>query len=150
MEYPKNIISIWNNLILAFIALDNYLDTKIEDKITDDSYISTLSTTLRPFMVMDNNGKVLYDHGALNLIDSIRVKQLGRGLVDTIFVYTKTFLPEAPLLQFIGAYLYSYESSRISTYCWAYDQRPSDYLGTRNEGKNKPVLENIFTLEILK
>ena len=149
----------WNSLkflavvaavLVAFFGIDQYLDSKIENKITDDSYISELSKTLRPFLVFDNNGIILYDHGALNHIDSVLVKHTSGRWADTIFIFTKTLLKEAPLLQFIGAFLYSYEANRTSNFCWAYDMRPSSYMSFQDEGKKKPVLDNIFTLEILK
>jgi hypothetical protein len=69
---------------------------------------------------------------------------------DTIFVYSKTFLKEAPLMEYIGVYLYSYEAKRIANFCWAYDMRPVSFIATQSGGKNKTLLENIFTLEILK
>ena len=141
-------LTVVGTVILAFFALDQYLDEKIENKITDDSYISELSKTLRPFLVFNNEGIILYDHGALNFVDSIHVKHTSGNWADTIYIYTKSLLQEAPLLQFIGAYLYSYEAKRTSNFCWAFDMRPSTYLSL--EGSKKPTLDNIFTLEILK
>ena len=53
-------------------------------------------------------------------------------------------------MEYIGVYLYSYEAKQIATFCWAYDMRPVSFLATQLGGKNKTLLENIFTLEILK
>jgi hypothetical protein len=76
------------------------------------------------------------------------VKHTENRWADTIFIYTKSLLREAPLLQFIGVYLYSYEAKRIANFCWAYDMRPSSYLALEPSGK--PTVDNVFTLEILK
>ena len=98
--FEKFITEYWNSLkflallvtvIIAYFGIDQYLDSKIEDKITDDSYISELSKTLRPFLVFDNDWMVTYDHGALNYIDRIIVKHSENRWADTIFVYSKTF-----------------------------------------------------------
>jgi hypothetical protein len=143
-------LTVVGTVILAFFALDQYLDDKIENKITDDTYIGELSRTLRPFLVFDNDGIIKYDHGALTFIDSIRVKHTTDRWADTINIYTKSLLQEAPLLQFIGAYLYSYEVTRTSNFCWTFDMRPSTYLGLAHPEKNKPILDDFFTLEILR
>jgi len=151
--FEKFITEYWNSLkffallvtvIIAYFGIDQYLDSKIEDKITDDSYISELSKTLRPFLVFNNDGIVIYDHGALNYIDSIIVKHSEKRWADTIFVYSKTFLKEAPLMEYIGVYLYSYEAKRIANFCWAYDMRPVSFLATQSGGKNKTLLERKF------
>jgi hypothetical protein len=155
--FEKFVYEYWNSLkflavlvtiIIAYFGIDQYLDSKIESKITDDSYVSALSKTLRPFLVFSNDGIIVYDHGALNFIDSIKVKHTENRWADTIFIYTKSLLREAPLLQFIGVYLYSYEAKRIANFCWAYDMRPSSYLALEPSGK--PTVDNVFTLEILK
>jgi len=151
-EYKNTIkfLTVLGTIVIIYFGVDQYLDSKIENKITDDSYISQLSKTLRPFLVFNNDGVVIYDHGGLNFIDRIKIKHTDNRWADTIFIYSKTFLQEAPLMEFIGSYLYSYEAKRISNLCWAYDMRPTVYLSLEGSDNDKRTLENIFTLEVLK
>jgi hypothetical protein len=151
-EYKNTIkfLTVLGTIVIVYFGVDQYLDSKIENKITDDSYIAQLSKTLRPFLVFNNDGVVIYDHGGLNFIDSIKINHSDNRWADTIFIFSKSYLQEAPLIQFIGAYLYSYEAKRISNFCWAYDMRPSVYLSLEKSDVDRPTLDNIFTLEVLK
>lgn len=136
-------------IVLGFFAFDTYLESKIEDKITDDSYISEIAKTLRPFLIFDNNGIVKYDHGAEKFIDSIKIEYLEGEWVDKIIIYCNTYFQEAPLLNIIGVYHYSYESIRIKNRVWLYDMRPIQFLSSQF-GSDKETRDNIFTLEILR
>ncbi len=51
-------------IVGLFITADNYLDSKIEQKITDTAYLKKLSNQLRPFLIFNDKGIVTFDHGA--------------------------------------------------------------------------------------
>lgn len=145
-------IAVAATVIIAYFGIDSYLDSKIENKITDDNYISELSKTLRPYLIFDNSGEISYDHGAIKFVDSIVVSQNQKGWVDNIIVYCNTYFGEPPLLDFIGVYHHTYEAKRIKNKSWSYDmiimnfmRIPLDSLDQMEE-----PLDNMFILEILK
>ena len=141
-------VSLIASIVAVFLMFDTYLSNKIQDQITDDSYISSLSKSLRPFLVFNEYGITEYDHGAKSQIEVIEIDLKKQFLIIT----TKSYLQNAPLISSIGANQYSYITERISDNKWKYtllstmQQTFKDDRLTDQPSKTY----NLFVLEILK
>ena len=104
-------------LLGAFISFDNYINNQIEERITDSNYINRLSKSLRPFLVFNDQGIVLYDHGADEFIEKIDIDDQK----NTVTIKFKKFFQNAPLLTVASAatqYLLKTERKRDNV--WGY------------------------------
>jgi len=129
-------------IIGLFITADSYLDSKIEQKITDTAYINKLSIQLRPFLVFDDQGIVRFDHGAYDKIKNIEVNLNNKNII----VETNEFLQNAPFIIAVGAETYSFEAERISSKRWRYNMLYHELLSMSGGSTKEP--KTTFMLEI--
>lgn len=149
-EY-KNTITIISGLFIVcsfFIAATDYINSRIEKKITDETYINKLSEELRPFSVFDVKGVMQYDHGGEKYLKKIEVIGEKLGEIKSVRIHTKTFLQNAPILNYTGMKTYAVKSHRVDSYIWEYKFGGYD-LVTFNS-KDLELLEPIILIEILK
>ncbi len=130
-------------IITIFVAVDGYIDTKVERKITDTTYISKLSKQLRPFLIFDENGVVQYDHGAESKIKDINVD----FDKESIVIETSEFMQLAPFIIAVGSETFSFEPERIDNKKWKYAMLYHEGLATSGGSKKEPKTN--FILEIL-
>jgi hypothetical protein len=109
-----------------FITADSYLDSKIEQKITDTAYIKKLSNQLRPFLVFNDQGIVTFDHGAYDKIKNIEVNLKDKNII----IETSDYLQNAPFINTVGAETYSFEAERIGSKKWRYTMLYYELLST--------------------
>lgn len=131
-------------IIVLFITVDSYLDSKIENKITDADYIKKLSNQLRPFLVFNEKGIVTYDHGAFNKIKQIVVNDKD----EYVIIETSEFLQTPPLLISLGANHYSFKVEQIDSKKWRYNFLYNQILISDGGSKEQP--NTIFMLEVLQ
>jgi len=136
-------VSLVLGIIIGFFTLQNHLDTTIENKITDSDYIETLSYSLRPFLIFDQNEITLYDHGAKAYIDSIKVFSINPTHLTKIVIYPNRYFQIAPLLESLGPDIYYSTSERGTNNIWVYNMQPPGF----SAGDLPP---NKFRLELLK
>lgn len=117
----KNTITVIAGLLIVvgfWISAANYIDDKIEKKITDERYIKNLAQVLRPFAIFDEKGVIKYDHGALNYIKDIKTDcNIGEKV---IIVTTTKYLKTAPLIAYYGPFGMSFNSEQVDTYRWIF------------------------------
>lgn len=130
-------------IIGLFITADNYLDSKIEQKITDTAYIKKLSNQLRPFLIFNDQGIVTFDHGAYEKIKNIEVNFNNKNII----VETTEFLQNAPFINAVGANSYSFETERIGSKKWQYNMLYYEFWDGGGGSKKEP--KTAFMLEIL-
>ncbi|MCB2168873.1 MAG: hypothetical protein KQI78_14530 [Deltaproteobacteria bacterium] len=149
-EY-KNTITIILGLVIIigfFIAADSYIGDKIEEKITDETYINKLARVLRPFAIFNEQGIVTYDHGAERYIQNIAVNKTQGGDFESVTITTNVFLQTPPILSYIDVTNYAYSHERIGTYKWIFKFiYPAIRWGSSSESKK---VEPIFIIEITK
>jgi hypothetical protein len=147
-EY-KNTITVLSGLVIVlsfFMAATNYINSEIEKKITDETYINKLSKTLRPFAIFDLNGAIQYDHGAEKYIEKIEIKKKENGDISTIKIITRVFLQNPPILNYTGYENYAYVSKKIDTYVWLFTLSSQTLLLGGSNEKFDPIV----MIEILK
>ena len=145
-------VSAMTTFFFIYIAFDTFVYDRIDQRIKDPTYIQELSKTLRPFLMFNQQGIIIYDHGATKFVDSINViisfnKNYKINSINEIKVYCNHFLHTAPLLDYIGVYQYTYDVNRAKNYSWVFKMKPMLVLEL---GGSPEPNENIFTLEILQ
>ncbi|MCP4269902.1 MAG: hypothetical protein GY777_30740 [Candidatus Brocadiaceae bacterium] len=152
----KTTISIIIGISILFgflFGINEFLDNKIENKITDNDYVYKLSKTLHPFCIFNRKGIINYNHGVYDVyIDDIKVinqklqtnkndKTLGK-----ITIYTKEYLQMAPLLEYIGPNdIIIYKPERIKNNEWLFSFQE---IGIIRDTPKK--FDELFRLEILR
>ena len=61
-------------IIGAIIVFDHFFDKQIDEKINSPEYIEKISLTVRPFLLFNKDNQIIYDHGALQYIDSLKIE----------------------------------------------------------------------------
>ncbi len=130
-------------VIGLFVMVDGYIDSKIERKITDTEYISKLAKQLRPFLIFDENGTVIYDHGADGKIKNITVDLSQKN----IEIETTEFLQLAPFISAVGYETYSFKSERTGNKKWKYTMLYREPMETESGSKEEP--KTVYVLEVL-
>ena len=59
----------------SIIVLNDFIDNKIDKKLNSQEYIHKLSSTLRPYLIFDEKGNFLFDHGATAFIDTLIINK---------------------------------------------------------------------------
>lgn len=128
---------------IAFIVFDDYINSKIQKKLTSEEYISNLAKSLRPFLIFNQKGTILYDHGAAKYIENIAV-ELGtdQERVKKITITMTEYLQNEPLLECLGPDQYEINITRNKKLIWVFD-----FVRVYGFGDNP---NNRFRLEILK
>ncbi len=157
MNKIEKFFSEFNNTIKFFLGLiavigflfvaDNYISDKIDEKITDGTYINNLAHVLRPFSIFDKRGIIKYDHGGERYIEKIDVNQKKDGDFESVIITTKVYLQNPPILTYIGYDNYAYTSEKIDTYQWKFKLRSRSLIMSDNKEEK---IEPIFIVEITK
>jgi len=137
-------ITLVATLLGAFITFDNYINNQIEEKITDSNYINRLSKSLRPFLVFNDQGVVLYDHGADEFIEKINID----NQKNTVTIEFKKFFQNAALLTVASAatqYLVKTERKRDNVWVFHLSMPTHQTLAIKGVRVHKR-----YILELLK
>lgn len=142
----KFLLSVFT-IILIYIGVDDYINNKIDKKLHDEAYLKRVSKSLRPFLIFNQYGNFLYDHGASQYIDSLVVfppiLKLETNEVFVIGVFPKDYLAFQPLLENLSAIEMVIKPNQIENKSWAYKVQILSGL----QPKPEVVL---FRLEILR
>ena len=117
---------ILSTIIFLFFGVNEYFDNKIESKITDKDYIKNLSYSLRPFLIFDGEGHILYDHGAEKKLNSITMdpeltmKNFHNINDFKIVIEPKNYLSVQPLLENLSVHDFQISPNRYKNKSWIY------------------------------
>ena len=131
-------------IVTIFLTLEGYLDSKIENKITNEKFIDSLSEKLRPFLIFNEKGIVTYNHGALQSIENINVNIEEKYIEIT----TGKYIQVAPLLISTGFYNYSFRPERMKGNKWKYNLLFREFIAL-SSGGTRETPETLFILELL-
>jgi len=69
-------------IITVLLLFYNSINSKIEDKINDPSFVKKVASEIQlPFFIFDENERIIYDNNAYNLINSIKVEKEKKEIV---------------------------------------------------------------------
>jgi len=109
-------------IVAAIYGIIQFIDWRIERKIHEEPFLRKISASLRPMVIFDENGSILLDQGAMEVLEKIEVlRPAGDGNVPTeILIHPKRHLANAPLLQTLENELIDIAVSRGKGYEWRY------------------------------
>lgn len=107
--HPKIIWSILSGILIIIalagggIAFIDFIDARIEKKINNEEFIKKVSKHIAPSLIFNQDGTVIYDRGALEIVSEIKVTHSLEDFDDIklpkkIIVKCKTFKQSPPLL----------------------------------------------------
>ncbi|MFO7560086.1 MAG: hypothetical protein R6X10_14730 [Desulfobacterales bacterium] len=134
------------SLFGIFQGAVTFLEGKVQKLAADEKFIKTLANRIRPTAMFEFNweGKlsILYDAGAMQHIEEIKVKVLNEPLKITnqlnqlkLIVTPKKHLSYPPLIQSIDDSDFSIEIKRGQNFDWEYTFVASDGIFVDDEFK---------------
>ena len=108
------IFTILGVIVTVLLVFYNSIDSKIEEKLNNPEFIKKVASEIQlPFLIFDENNRILVDNGASALINSIVVKK-EKGEVISIIISPKEFIQIPPIIENINSNLDFFEPERIN------------------------------------
>ncbi len=104
------------SVVVGYTTFDSYISNQIEKQITSASYLERLSKSLRPFLIFNGDGKIVYDHGVAEMVKGINVD----SKEEVINVEFTKYVQNPPLIIVIGANVSTYKSERGGNFSWVF------------------------------
>jgi hypothetical protein len=148
------VLTIGAFLALAPNAVNGYVDWRVEQKLSDPSFLSRVAQRVRPFFIFNAQGSIIYDSGATQYIDYDHKPRIDIGPLDKfgvpsqITIHFNQWFKYPPTLTVTSQGIYSCEAKQGSGYDWIYHiyaEHPLDDENSTAPASN--VIE--FKLEIL-
>ena len=145
-------------MIGLVVGFNNYLDWKIDQKLSDEALLRKIGMTARPFCIFNSKGGIRFDSGAMQFIgdpskpgkDCFDFADFTKeGFPQQITVHFNHLFTYAPILTVTGMGLTSTSAKQGSGYDWVYTIYWASALAAE-EGKTPPPTdEQDYRLEIL-
>lgn len=108
------LFSILGVIVTVLLIFNNSIDSKIEKRLNNPEFIKKVASEIQlPFLIFDENNRILFDNEASVLINSIDVKKEKDGVIS-IFISPKKFIQIPPIIENINSNLDFYEPERIN------------------------------------
>lgn len=136
-------------VVAGFYGIVSFVDSRVDKRLTEDETLKKIAALVRPSCVFDQSGSILYDSGAMQLIEEIDLvtptpEEAAKGgpLPKTIVVRPSQLLREAPIITVLDPYMFEVTASRGKKFDWVYKV---DYMAMPNFDVSKCK----YRLEIL-
>jgi hypothetical protein len=135
-------------IIAVASGLSSDIDKRIEAQLKSPEFVKKVAEQVRlPFIIFDENDRVLVNSGGEDYIESISVSN-DDSINIQIVVLTKRFLHIAPLLQNLDGKMQFYDPERIGQNGWKFKSFEHGYIiDHTNENLIPPPRR--FRLEII-
>jgi hypothetical protein len=108
-------------VIAAVYGVTRFIDWRIERRIRDESFLKRIASSLRPTVIFDEDGAILVDQGAMELLTTIEVKKNEEnGLPIEIIVEPRQYLAYQPLIETLDNELVDFSVKRAKGFAWSY------------------------------
>lgn len=108
------IFTIIGVIVTVLLIFYNSIDSKIDEKLRNPEFVKKVASEMQlPFLIFDENNRILFDNEASVLIRSIDVKK-EKVEVISIVISPKNFMQIPPLIENINSNLDFYETERIN------------------------------------
>lgn len=142
------IFTIIGVIVTIALLLMGSIDRKIEEKLREPSFIKKLADEVRlPFLIFDENNKILADYGAYQYLNKIDVLRNEKRELTSIRITPKQFMNAAPIIENINGDLDFSEPERAEEIDWLIIINPGTaFLAL--ESHKEPIKK--FKLTIIK
>ncbi len=108
-------------VIAAVYGVTRFIDWRIERRIRDESFLKRIVSSLRPTVIFDEDGAILVDQGAMELLTTIEVKKNEEnGLPIEITVEPRQYLAYQPLIEALDNELIDFTVKRAKGFAWSF------------------------------
>lgn len=109
-------------VVAAIYGVTRFIDWRIKRKLYDEPFLRKIAASLRPMVIFDENGSILLDHGAMEVLENIDVVRPAEGgnVPEEIIIQPNRHLNHAPILQTLENELIEVEYTRGKGYEWHY------------------------------
>ena len=109
-------------IIAAIYGVIQFIDSRSEKKINDETFLRKISASLRPLVIFDEHGSVLLDRGAMAVVKVIEIKHEQRGgLPREIVISPNRHLSYTPLLETLENESINVKTKRGKLFDWHYE-----------------------------
>jgi hypothetical protein len=131
-------------IVAAIYGITQFIDWRIERKIREEPFLRKISASLHPTVIFDEGGSILYDQGAMQIINKIEINRQKdkHSLPEEIVINPKRHLAHAPLLQTLENELIDVSATRGKGFEWRYRLDYQMYNDVFNDKRR-------FRLEVL-
>ena len=129
MNNKKDNILNWKEIVKAIIALIvmvgtlygviNYIDWRIEAKISESEYMNKIASKIRPSIIFNSKGSIT-DLGGMQYIEKIKVEPGNIPIPKKVIVTPKKYMPNAPIITPINSATFSVHEERGVNFNWEY------------------------------
>jgi len=114
----------------ALYGFNKYVDSRVENAVTDEAFLRKLSGRVRPYCILDAKGSVLVEGGAWAYIDKLKFDtSTNSELPQKVILTPKAFMQNAPLLTSLDDSSYYFMVERGQGIDWVYVMRYGDGSG---------------------
>lgn len=143
------IFTIIGVVVTIALLMKGSIDKKIEEKIRDPNFVKQLADEVRlPFVIFDENNKILADYGAYQYLNRIDVLRNEKKQLTAIRITPKQFMNGAPIIENINGNLYFYEPERADGIDWLIKIDSNAGAFFADESYKEPI--NKFKLTIIR
>jgi hypothetical protein len=142
------IVTILGFLVMLALLLIGSIDRKFDEKVRDPNFIRKVADEVRlPFVIFDENNKILADSGAYQYLNKINVLRNEKNEVTAIRITPKQFMNAAPIIENINGDLDFSEPERAEEIDWLIRIKPGRAL-LALESSQEPIKK--FKLTIIR
>ena len=118
-----------------------FIDSRIDAKINDPSTVRRIALVARPEMILDEEGRVLIDRGAMDYIADFKVaKNPKEPIIDTITITPRRYMANPPLVTAVNTAFLQTKEQRGQKLDWIIKL---EYNSWSDPGPNRVRIEII-------
>jgi len=126
-------------------GLNQYVDSRIQAKISSPSFLRELARSVRPSVVFDENESIIADIGAMTYLESIEITNDDKEILK-IVVKPKEYLGIEPVLEPLDE-AYAIKAERGSGYDWIFQLNSMNVVVYDGPKEKRPER---FRLELIR
>ena len=134
-------------IVTIFAIANGYLQNSIHKQITDTEYINKISKSLRPYLLLNLDGNIIFDHGAYDFINYIKITpdtiNFSKDRRFEIYIDFKKPMLYKPLIENLTPHDLIFVSSRLNNTGWIF------YCQTGGTYEKYPNSESILRIELI-
>lgn len=130
IDHPK--FQFWSKVVSLIVAIVvgvygavTFIDNRIDKKLAEASTLRKVAELVRPSCIFDERGSILFDSGAMQTIEEIKVEDIGKEqtggkLPFRVIVRPKRLLTHAPLISVLDTFSVDIAVERGPKFDWVY------------------------------
>ena len=133
-------------ILISILSVPAIINGIVERHVNDRAFLEKLAAKIKPTMIIDSSGSILYDSGGSYYIEDPKIINLNENSeIYEITITGKKFLSTAPIIECINE-TYSIKVERGKGKSWIYK---ISFLPFISSGEGGQSGKDIFRLEMI-